>query len=54
MVSADCERWDDAERYYRLCLGIARALGDIHLEALGLLNYAEVHLARQDYDQAAA
>ncbi len=52
MVSADCERWDDADRYFRLCLGIARALGDIHLEALGLLNYAEVHLARQDYDQA--
>ena len=52
MVSADCERWDDADRYFRLCLGIARALGDIHLEALGLLNYAEVHLARRDYDQA--
>src|SRR5215208_644321 len=38
MVSADCERWDDADRYFRLCLGISRALGDIHLEGLGLLN----------------
>jgi len=52
MVSADCERWDDADRYFRLCLGIARALGDIHLEGLGLLNQAEVHLGRRDYDQA--
>ena len=52
MVNADCERWDDADRYFRLCLGIARALGDIHLEGLGLLNHAEVHLARRDYEQA--
>jgi len=52
MVSADCERWDDADRYFRLSLGIARAIGDVHLEGLGLLNHAEVHLARQDYDQA--
>jgi tetratricopeptide (TPR) repeat protein len=52
MVSADCEQWDEADRYFRLSLGIARAIGDIHLEGLGLLNHAEVHLARQDYDQA--
>jgi tetratricopeptide (TPR) repeat protein len=52
MVCADCERWEDADRYFRLCLGIARALGDIHLEGLGLLNHAEVHLARREYDQA--
>jgi tetratricopeptide (TPR) repeat protein len=52
MVSADCEHWDDADRYFRLSLGIARAIGDIHLEGLGLLNHAEVHLARRDYDQA--
>jgi tetratricopeptide (TPR) repeat protein len=52
MVSADCEQWDDADRYFRLSLGIARTIGDIHLEGLGLLNHAEVHLARRDYDQA--
>jgi tetratricopeptide (TPR) repeat protein len=52
MVSADCERWGDADRYFRLSLGIARALGDIHLEGLGLLNHAEVHLAVRDYDHA--
>jgi tetratricopeptide (TPR) repeat protein len=52
MVSADCEQWDDADRYFRLCLGIARALGDIHLEGLGLLNQAEVHLARGQHELA--
>jgi tetratricopeptide (TPR) repeat protein len=52
MVSADCEYWDDADRYFRLSLSIARAIGDIHLEGLGLLNHAEVHLARRDYDHA--
>jgi tetratricopeptide (TPR) repeat protein len=52
MVSADCERWDDADRYFRLSLGIARAIGDIHLQGLGLLNHAEVHLARRDLEQA--
>jgi tetratricopeptide (TPR) repeat protein len=52
MVSSDCEQWEDADRYFRLSLGIARAIGDIHLEGLGLLNHAEVHLARRDYDQA--
>ena len=52
MVSADREQWDDADRYFGLSLGIARTIGDIHLEALSLLNHAEVHLARGDYDQA--
>ena len=51
-LSADRERWGDADRYFRLSLGIARALGDIHLEGLGLLNHAEVHLACRDYEQA--
>jgi tetratricopeptide (TPR) repeat protein len=52
MVSADCERWDDADQYFRLSLGIAKAIGDIHLQGLTLLNQAEVHLARQEYEQA--
>jgi tetratricopeptide (TPR) repeat protein len=52
MVSADCGQWDDADRYFRLCLAAARTVGDIHLEGLGLLNHAEVHLARRDYDVA--
>jgi putative nucleotidyltransferase with HDIG domain len=52
MVSADRELWDDADRYFRRSLDIAGAIGDVHLQGLGLLNHAEVHLARQRYDQA--
>lgn len=52
MLSADGAQWDDADRYYGLCLNASRRLGDIHLEALALLNQAEVHLARRQYDLA--
>ncbi len=52
MVSADRELWDDADRYFLRSLQIAEATGDVHLQGLGLLNHAEVHLARQRYDQA--
>ena len=52
MVSADRELWDDADRYFRKSLQIAELIGDIHLQGLGLLNHAEVHLARQRYEQA--
>ena len=54
MVSADRELWDDADRYFRRSLQIAEATGDVHLQGLGLLNHAEVHLARQRYEQARA
>ncbi len=52
MVSSDRELWDDADHYFRRSFEIAEAIGDIHLQGLGLLNHAEVHLARQRYDQA--
>jgi putative nucleotidyltransferase with HDIG domain len=52
MVSADRELWDDADRYFRRSLDMAKAIGDVHLQGLGLLNHAEVHLARQHYEQA--
>jgi putative nucleotidyltransferase with HDIG domain len=52
MVSADREQWDDADRYYGRSFEIAEAMGDIHLQGLGLLNHAEVHLARQRYERA--
>ena len=38
--------------YFRRSFEIAERIGDIHLQGLGLLNHAEVHLARQRYDQA--
>jgi putative nucleotidyltransferase with HDIG domain len=52
MVSADRELWDDADRYFQRSLDIVEAIGDVHLQGLGLLNHAEVHLARQRYEQA--
>jgi putative nucleotidyltransferase with HDIG domain len=52
MVSSDRELWDDADRYFTRCLQIAEAIGDVHLHGLGLLNHAEVHLARQRFEQA--
>ena len=52
MVSADRELWDDADRYFQQCLQVAERIGDVHLQGLGLLNHAEVHLARQQYERA--
>jgi putative nucleotidyltransferase with HDIG domain len=52
MVSSDRELWDDADRYFTRSLQMAEAIGDVHLQGLGLLNHADVHLARQRYEQA--
>jgi putative nucleotidyltransferase with HDIG domain len=52
MISADRRLWDDADRYYRQSRAIAEVRGDVHLQGLCLLNHAEVHLARQHYDEA--
>jgi putative nucleotidyltransferase with HDIG domain len=52
MVSADRALWDDADGYFRRCLELAEAAGDVHLRGLGLLNHCEVHLARQQYQLA--
>ena len=52
MVSADLELWNEADEYFRQSLDIAQAIGDLHLHGLNLLNSAEVHLARRQYDQA--
>jgi putative nucleotidyltransferase with HDIG domain len=52
MVSADRELWDDADHYFRRTLEIAEAIGDVHLQGLGLLNHAEVHVARERFEQA--
>lgn len=52
MISFDRELWDDADRYYRRGLETSRAVGDMHLEGLCLLNHAEVHIARQRFEDA--
>ena len=54
MASADRERWDEAERYYRESLAIAEAQGDGYLRGLNLLNRTEVLIARQQYAEARA
>lgn len=52
MISSDRELWDDADRYFRRSLDITRTIGDVHLEGLCLLNHAEVHVARQRFEEA--
>ncbi len=52
MVSADRAHWDEADEYFRRCLEITAAVGDVHLTGLGLLNRSEVQLARQRYADA--
>ena len=52
MVSSDRQLWEDADRYFRESLEITRAVGDVHLEGLCLLNHAEVHVARQRFEEA--
>jgi tetratricopeptide (TPR) repeat protein len=45
MLSADRARWGNAERQFDRARELARDTGDLHLEALTLLNGAEVKLA---------
>ena len=54
MVSADRALWPDADRYFRESRAIAERIGDVHLQGLGLVNGAEVHVARQRYEEARA
>ena len=52
MISADLQRWDAADQYYASCLALADKVGDLPLRAMALTNRAEVHLARQRYEDA--
>ena len=52
MVSADEQRWDQADGYYAKCLDFAERTGDVHLRGCALLNRTEVHIARQHYEDA--
>jgi tetratricopeptide (TPR) repeat protein len=45
MLSADRARWRKADRQFERTRELAREAGDVHLEALALLNGAEVKLA---------
>ena len=52
MISADRQRWDDADEYFRATLEIAASTGDVRLRGLALLNRAEVDIAKQRYEEA--
>ncbi len=52
MVSADRGLLDEADRYFTESRAIAERAGDVHLQGLTLVNQAEVHVARQRYEEA--
>jgi putative nucleotidyltransferase with HDIG domain len=52
MISADLQRWDAADQYYASSLALADKVGNLQMRANVLLNQAEVHLARQRYEDA--
>src|SRR2546430_3537137 len=52
MASADRERFDEAEQYFRQSYEIAERAGDAYLGGLCLVNHAKVHVARERYEDA--
>ena len=52
MINGDLEQWDEAYDYFSRSRTIADAIGDVHLEGLCSLNITEVHLARQQFEDA--
>jgi tetratricopeptide (TPR) repeat protein len=54
MIHAKRKQWQDADRHYRSCHGLAEAAGDRHLGGLAAMNRAEVRLAIDDYEGARA
>ena len=52
MVSADRGRLDAADCYFQESRSFAERVGDVHLWALCLVNHAEVHVARQRFEDA--
>src|SRR6266568_4986037 len=52
MVSADRELFDEADRYFRESRAIAERAGDAYLQALCLVNQADVDAARQRFENA--
>ncbi|HEV8304553.1 MAG TPA: HD domain-containing phosphohydrolase [Gemmatimonadales bacterium] len=52
MVSADRELYAEADRYFGESRAIAERVGDVYLQALCLVNHAEVDVARQRFENA--
>ena len=52
MVSADRALYAEADRYFSESRAIAERVGDVYLQALCLVNHAEVDVARQRFENA--
>lgn len=52
MVSADLAKFEDADGYFTQSREIAEKAGDVLLHGLCLLNHADVHVARQRFEDA--
>jgi putative nucleotidyltransferase with HDIG domain len=52
MVNADREDWDQADSYFSRSREIAERAGQVYLQGLCLVNHAEVHVARQRFEDA--
>src|SRR5438309_11171323 len=52
MASADLQPFDEAERYFRQSYEIAERASDQHLQGLGRVKHADVHLPRERYEDA--
>ncbi len=52
MVSADLQQLDEADHYFRRSHEIAERTGDVYLQALCLVNHADVHLECQRFEDA--
>jgi len=52
MLNADREQWDDADRFYRRSRAIAKKVGNLHLQALCLLDQTEVLIGRRQFVDA--
>jgi putative nucleotidyltransferase with HDIG domain len=52
MVSADREQFEQADSYFSQSRTIAERAGYVFLQGLCLVNHAEVHLARQHFEDA--
>ena len=52
IASTQLGRFDEADRYFDLCGGIAERAGDAHLKGACLVNHADVHVARRNFEDA--
>jgi putative nucleotidyltransferase with HDIG domain len=52
MVSADQDRFEEADSFFRESRALAERTGDVYLQAQCLVNHAEVEVARQRFENA--